>query len=147
MKKPVKLFKKLDVEELEKMATEPAQKDPFLAELAKIARKNNKIQPTLYQQYSAKRGLRNADGTGVLVGLTEIGDVHGYIVDEGEKIPVEGIISPVSIFPPGTVHIPGNFFSSDERLLMRKIYSPFLLIFHTIAVADILNFIPFAPTL
>jgi citrate synthase len=34
--------------------------------------------------------LRNADGTGVLVGLTRIGDVHGYIMDEGEKIPVDG---------------------------------------------------------
>ena len=25
-----------------------------------------------------------------MVGLTRIGDVHGYIIDEGEKIPVEG---------------------------------------------------------
>jgi len=24
------------------------------------------------------------------VGLTRIGDVHGYIIDEGEKIPVDG---------------------------------------------------------
>jgi citrate synthase len=34
--------------------------------------------------------LRNADGTGVLVGLTRIGDVHGYIIDEGEKVAVDG---------------------------------------------------------
>jgi citrate synthase len=34
--------------------------------------------------------LRNADGTGVLVGLTRVGDVHGYIVDEGEKTAVPG---------------------------------------------------------
>ena len=34
--------------------------------------------------------MRNADGTGVLVGLTSIGDVHGYILDENEKVPVEG---------------------------------------------------------
>jgi len=50
----------------------------------------SKINPDFYTQYNVKRGLRNADGTGVLVGLTEIGDVHGYIIDEGEKVPVHG---------------------------------------------------------
>ncbi|MCL1815121.1 MAG: citrate/2-methylcitrate synthase [Treponema sp.] len=48
------------------------------------------IQPELFDRFNVKRGLRNADGTGVLVGLTRIGDVHGYIIDEGEKIPVDG---------------------------------------------------------
>ena len=43
-----------------------------------------------YAKHNVKRGLRNADGSGVVVGLTEIGDVHGYIVDEGETVPVEG---------------------------------------------------------
>jgi citrate synthase len=51
---------------------------------------HNKIDPTLYAKYNVKRGLRNEDGTGVLVGLTEIGNVHGYILDEGEKVPVPG---------------------------------------------------------
>ena len=37
-----------------------------------------------------KRGLRNADGTGVLAGLTNICNVHGYVLSEGEKLPVEG---------------------------------------------------------
>jgi len=52
--------------------------------------KNNHIDPNLYSKYGVKRGLRNEDGTGVLVGLTQIGDVHGYIVDEKEKVAVEG---------------------------------------------------------
>lgn len=52
--------------------------------------KDRKIDPEKYIKYNVKRGLRNSDGTGVLVGLTEIGDVHSYIIDEGEKIPVEG---------------------------------------------------------
>ena len=43
-----------------------------------------------YAKHNVKRGLRNADGSGVVVGLTEIGDVHGYIVDEGDTVPVEG---------------------------------------------------------
>ncbi|MDC7124535.1 MAG: citrate synthase, partial [Spirochaetales bacterium] len=52
--------------------------------------RNNRISPEYYKKYNVKRGLRNEDGSGVLVGLTEIGDVHGYIMDEREKIPVEG---------------------------------------------------------
>jgi citrate synthase len=52
--------------------------------------KNNQIDPSYFNRYDVKRGLRNNDGTGVLVGLTQIGDVHGYIVDEKEKVPVEG---------------------------------------------------------
>jgi citrate synthase len=51
---------------------------------------NNFITGDLYDRFNVKRGLRNADGTGVLVGLTRIGDVHGYIMDEGEKVPVPG---------------------------------------------------------
>ena len=51
---------------------------------------NNSIEPGLFNQYGVKRGLRNADGTGVLAGLTRIGDVHGYIMDEGEKVAVDG---------------------------------------------------------
>jgi len=57
---------------------------------SEIIRKNSNIQNEMFEKYNVKRGLRNADGTGVLVGLTEIGDVHAYIMDEGEKIPVEG---------------------------------------------------------
>ena len=51
---------------------------------------SNKFDHSLYSKYNVKRGLRNADGSGVLVGLTSIGDVHGYIIDEGETKPVEG---------------------------------------------------------
>lgn len=50
----------------------------------------NRFMPDVYSKYNVKRGLRNGDGTGVLVGLTEIGDVHAYIYDDYEKIPVEG---------------------------------------------------------
>ncbi len=57
---------------------------------AEMVKKNNQLDPEYFNKYEVKRGLRNNDGTGVLVGLTQIGDVHGYIVDEKEKIPVEG---------------------------------------------------------
>ncbi len=62
----------------------------LLEKLARYAETMNSIPFDLYTKYSVKRGLRNEDGTGVLVGLTEIGDVHGYIIDEGEIIPVDG---------------------------------------------------------
>ena len=57
---------------------------------SELTKQNNTIEPEHYGRYNVKRGLRNQDATGVLVGLTKIGDVHGYIVDENEKIPVEG---------------------------------------------------------
>jgi citrate synthase len=65
-------------------------KELLVANLYKFAADNNHIEPSLFDHYSVKRGLRNNDGTGVLVGLTQIGDVHGYIMDEGQKVPVEG---------------------------------------------------------
>lgn len=51
---------------------------------------NNTIKPELFDNYIVKRGLRNADGTGVVAGLTNICNVHGYVVNEGEKSPIEG---------------------------------------------------------
>ena len=62
----------------------------FLDTHAPLAQKQSIISPEEHKRYKTKRGLRNEDGTGVLIGLTEIGDVHGYIIDEQEKIPVEG---------------------------------------------------------
>ena len=43
-----------------------------------------------YEKYNVKRGLRNADGTGVLVGLTHVGDVQGYEMHDGVKKPING---------------------------------------------------------
>lgn len=50
----------------------------------------NNIPRHYYDEYNVKRGLRNADGTGVLAGLTAIGEVHGYVMDEGSKAPIVG---------------------------------------------------------
>ncbi|ACV62824.1 Citrate (Si)-synthase [Desulfofarcimen acetoxidans DSM 771] len=61
-----------------------------LDEFIKLAQKTNKINSELYDRYHVKRGLRDLDGRGVLVGLTEIGEVHAYIVDEDDMIPVPG---------------------------------------------------------
>ncbi|MDR2543010.1 MAG: citrate/2-methylcitrate synthase [Treponema sp.] len=51
---------------------------------------NDYIDPGLYNKYSVKRGLRNEDSTGVLVGLTRVGDVHGYEFIDDKKVAVPG---------------------------------------------------------
>ena len=62
----------------------------WLRRQADKVRKVDWIDPALYRKYGVKRGLRNDNGTGVLVGLTTIGNVHGYVMDEGERQPVPG---------------------------------------------------------
>jgi citrate synthase len=62
----------------------------WLKNKADQIRKADYIDPALYRKYNVKRGLRNEDGTGVLVGLTNIGNVHGYIVSEGERQAIPG---------------------------------------------------------
>ena len=62
----------------------------LLKRLADIALDNDPIQADLYAKYDVKRGLRNANGTGVLVGLTRIGDVVGYEIEGGRKVAVPG---------------------------------------------------------
>ena len=62
----------------------------WLKRQADQIREADYIAPELYRKYGVKRGLRNADGTGVLVGLTTIGNVHGYVMNEGEKQPIPG---------------------------------------------------------
>lgn len=51
---------------------------------------NNHITSKDFDRYNVKRGLRNADGTGVLAGVTEICNVHGYLINEGERMPIPG---------------------------------------------------------
>lgn len=58
--------------------------------LSNTATLKARINPELYTKYNVKRGLRNNDGTGVLVGLTDVGEVMSYIVDDAERVPVEG---------------------------------------------------------
>ena len=44
----------------------------------------------IFNKYGVKRGLRNDDGTGVMAGLTSVGQVVGYYIDDNEKLPIEG---------------------------------------------------------
>ena len=58
---------------------------------AEILAEKNRIAPELYIKNDVKRGLRNVNGTGVVVGLTHVGEVNGYMIDQsGNKVPQEG---------------------------------------------------------
>lgn len=64
--------------------------EKILKILSDKARESNRIDTELFTKYQVKRGLRDIDGRGVLVGLTEIGDVRSYIVEENEMVPIPG---------------------------------------------------------
>lgn len=53
-------------------------------------RKSYEIEPELFEKYEVFRGLRKPNGAGVLVGLTRIGDVHGYVLENDKKIAIPG---------------------------------------------------------
>ena len=62
----------------------------FFSELEVSVRKSCQIDNELFEKFDVKRGLRNADGTGVLVGLTNIGDVVGYKKEDGKVVAIPG---------------------------------------------------------
>ncbi len=66
------------------------ERDNFLQQLCAEYKHNNRIDPELYQTQNVKRGLRNPDGTGVLTGLTLVGDVVGYSLHNGRYSPIDG---------------------------------------------------------
>ncbi|MCH4239023.1 MAG: citrate/2-methylcitrate synthase [Oscillospiraceae bacterium] len=64
-----------------------------LKELCNEFRENNQIPMEKYDLYGVKRGLRNPDGTGVLAGLTQISNVHGYLIDDSVRVPDKGVLT------------------------------------------------------
>ena len=69
---------------------ETEKKDGKLKMLCEEFRRNNQIPPEKFDLYNVKKGLRKPDGSGVMAGLTLICNVHGYLIDDGERIPDEG---------------------------------------------------------
>lgn len=102
----------------------------LLNDLAMKAKANNLIEPEFYDKYNVKRGLRNSNGTGVLVGLTEIGNVVGYDMQDNEKIPTEGRLYYRGIEVSDLV----NGFQSDGRRGFEE--TAYLLLFGTLPTAD-----------
>lgn len=62
----------------------------YIQSLSQQLQGSKPLRPELYDKYQVKRGLRNPDGTGVMAGLTQVGSVQGYYLQDGEKVPAEG---------------------------------------------------------
>lgn len=70
-----------------------SQITPAIRALEEQWEKKNYIDPKLYQQYNVRRGLRDEDGQGVLTGLTRVGEIMSYTVEEdGTILPIDGIL-------------------------------------------------------
>lgn len=101
-----------------------------LLSLSEVCKKNGKINPELYDKYDVKRGLRDKKGTGVLTGLTEIGEVKSYTIDDGEIIPCEGKLYYHGVDIENLV----DGFTKDERFGFEE--TIYLLIFGQLPTAE-----------
>jgi len=72
-----------------KALTEVSQE---ILELADLCRSNSGIDPELYKIHDVKRGLRDLNGNGVVAGLTRISDIVSFRMENGEKVPCEGVL-------------------------------------------------------
>ncbi|MDD6058434.1 MAG: citrate/2-methylcitrate synthase [Clostridiales bacterium] len=63
---------------------------PKLQQLSELSKSCAKIDPDSYAKYDVKRGLRDINGKGVLVGLTEISEVSSSKVVDGKTVPADG---------------------------------------------------------
>lgn len=61
------------------------KKEYLIYKLSEDLKEATRIENELFRKFDVKRGLRNEDGTGVLVGLTKIGNVVAM-----NASPVEG---------------------------------------------------------
>ena len=72
------------------MATSFSKITPYLADLAEKSREASYIDPNLYQENDVKRGLRDLNGKGVLVGITNISEVNSQRYIDGKYVPIDG---------------------------------------------------------
>ena len=61
-----------------------------IAHLSENIAQQYAIPAQYFEDQSIKRGLRNADGTGVLIGVSKVGGVQGYYMMDGERVPMPG---------------------------------------------------------
>ena len=63
---------------------------PEIMELSSLFENNSRIDPSLYDKYDVKRGLRDINGKGVLTGLTVVSEIVSSKVVDGREVPCEG---------------------------------------------------------
>lgn len=109
------------------------QLKPKLAEmgdLAEMCEENNKIDPSFYSKYDVKRGLRDADGHGVLTGLTRISAVNAYKEEDGKHIPIDGelLYRGINVYDLVDGFVDGKYHGFEE--------TAYLLLFDRLPSAD-----------
>ena len=55
-----------------------------------LCEQNDRIDPTLFETFGVKRGLRDKDGKGVLTGITNISRIDAFEERDGKKVPCDG---------------------------------------------------------
>ncbi|MGN0408406.1 MAG: citrate/2-methylcitrate synthase [Bacteroides sp.] len=73
-----------------KSMMEITRHDAEFEELVECCMKSSAFDVSLYTKYDVKRGLRDSNGNGVVTGLTEISDVVGSKMVDGQKVPMDG---------------------------------------------------------
>ena len=93
------------------------KKEYLIYKLSEEMKEATRIDNELFPKFDVKRGLRNEDGTGVLVGLTKIGNVVGY-----ERIPGGGLKPiPGKLFYRGyDVEDISHAIIKEKRLVLKK---------------------------
>ncbi len=93
----------------------------ILNELSQIIERQDRPDPELVKKHNIKLGLRNEDGSGVIVGLTGKGKVIGYIKDDaGRKVDVPGELyyCGIDIADLAAHHSPGRGYEETAFLLL-----------------------------
>ena len=72
--------------------------------------------PSKYFNEKVKRGLRNSDGTGVMAGVTRVGRVIGYNIEDGEIVPAKGRLfyRGINVEDIVDAHVANNTFGYEE---------------------------------
>ena len=87
-----------------------------IARLSENIAEQYAIDAHYFEDQSIKRGLRNADGTGVLIGVSKVGSVQGYYMMDGERVPMPGKLyyRGISVEDIVTAHQQNGTFGYEE---------------------------------
>ena len=98
----------------------------YISKMAEDVKSRCSIDKNAFKSLNVKRGLRNVDGTGVLAGVTAIGSVQGYMMLDGDPVPMPGRLyyRGIEINEIIENHVKRNMFGFEEvcyLLLMGKL--------------------------
>lgn len=98
----------------------------YIHDFCRDIKSEYRIGPEYYSNQDVHKGLRNNDGTGVLIGVTNIGSVQGYHIEDGNRVPVPGDLyyRGISVMDIVDSHSKSSTFGYEEvayLLLMGKL--------------------------